>query len=152
MVVAHLPAIKDEPALSPKEDRMRDALADAIFAGHKPADIAKRLAPENKQARKNLRQRIRRMVYEDVEFQTRVANRAKGEMILGLGEAVRGLVRAAGRGRPDAIKLLFEASGFHSAKVQHQHSGEVTVKLASIPRPEPVVEEAPVDAEVVDEA
>jgi hypothetical protein len=62
------------------------------------------------------------------------------------------LRRRASRGNPTAIRLLFEATGFHNTKVKHEHSGDITVKLEGIPRPEPVVEEDHdiVDAEVVD--
>jgi len=82
-----------------------------------------------------------------------VGTAAHGMLKEGLLPAVAGLNRRAARGRVDAVKLLFESSKFHSPKMQHEHSGEVHIKL-DLPRPTPVLNEGEgeeiVDAEVVD--
>jgi hypothetical protein len=120
----------------------------------KPGDVARKLAPNDRHERKKIRARVRRLAASDPVFQARIGELAHGHLIMSLGTAVRGLERAAGRGRSDAIKLLFEATGFHHTKTQHEHSGEIKVKL-EIPRP-PVLDdegrpEPVVDADVVED-
>lgn len=81
----------------------------------------------------------------------------EGGITEAIPEITEALVRRATRGRPDAIKLALEIAGIHNPRVSHEHSGDITVTLASVPRPEPVVnpnaqlEEPVVDAEVVEE-
>jgi hypothetical protein len=72
----------------------------------------------------------------------------KAETALALPGVTRALVRRAQRGRVDAIKLLFELTGFYNPRsiVDHNHSGEININLTMGGRPEPVV-----DAEVVEE-
>jgi hypothetical protein len=154
-VVASLPVpANSETSLSPNEARYKDALATAIHLGKSPAEIALQLYPRDKKARRAETRRIKRLVLSDQDLQRRVGERAQAEMIWGLGVASRGLVRAAGRGRTEAIKLLFEATGFHVTKQKHEHSGEIKVKL-DIPRP-PVLDdegrpEPVVDADAVED-
>lgn len=88
------------------------------------------------------------MVRHDEEFARRVALRARGELLIGLGPAVAGLSRSGARGRVDAAKLLLEASGFHNPRVKHDHSGSIEIKL-TMPRPERQAVDIP-DADVVD--
>jgi hypothetical protein len=85
---------------------------------------------------------------------------ARGQMILALPGITEALIKRAQRGRPDAIKLIFEASGFHNPKMQHEHSGEVDLRIVQVPRPAPVdntpnarpqIDEPIVDAEVVED-
>lgn len=124
-----------------------------IAEGMRPAQIAKRIHPEDKEARKDLRRRIWKLVREDAEFQARVASRARGEMVLDLIPATRRLGKRAKRlGKAQETKLLYEASGFHNPRVKHEHSGDISIKL-EIPRPEKVshVDDDVVDAEVVEE-
>ena len=91
------------------------------------------------------------MVRGDDRFHAMVSAAAHGEMVEGLIPATQALGKRAARGRPDAIKLLFEASGFHNPRVKHEHSGDINIHL-DMPRPERVVDEDQVvDAEVVDD-
>lgn len=142
--------------MSPAQDEFRDALAQRIHMGHKPADIARSMAPGDKTRQKVIRTRVRRMIQRDPDLQRRVGELAQAELVMGLGKASRGLVRAAGRGRSDAVKLLFEATSFHTPRQKHEHSGEIKVKL-DIPRP-PVLDdtggpnkEPVVEADVVED-
>lgn len=79
---------------------------------------------------------------------------AMGELLSGLEGAAEALVRRAHRGRPDAIKLLFEATGFHNPRIKHEHSGDIKLTL-DLPRPgvasPPGLPEPVVDADVVEE-
>jgi hypothetical protein len=153
--VANLPATV--PAGSPPQrtlNPVQEQIARAIFDGMKPGDIARKLAPDDRRERTKIRAQVRRLAASDPVFQARIGEMAQGHLIMSLGTAVRGLERAAGRGRSDAIKLLFEATGFHQSKQQHEHSGEIKVKL-DIPRP-PVLDdegrpEKVVDADVVED-
>lgn len=135
-----------------KEEVLQDVVATLIHNGRKPGDIAKAVHPDDDRKRKQLRHKIRRWTYESEDFHRRVAVRTHGTMVMGLGPAAQALVRRAGRGNPTAIRLLFEASGFHNPKMQHEHSGEVTIKL-EMPRPPVVADEAGqvTDAEVVED-
>jgi hypothetical protein len=119
----------------------------------KPGEIARRLAPDDKREQKKIRAQVRRLAAMDPVFQARMGELAQGHLIMSLGTATRGLERAASRGRTEAIKLLFEATGFHVTKQKHEHTGEIKVKL-DIPRP-PVLDdegrpEKIIDAEVED--
>jgi hypothetical protein len=69
--------------------------------------------------------------------------------MVGLVPATHALAGRAARGRPDAIKVLFEASGFHNPRVRHEHSGEIKIKL-DMPRPAFGSDDEVVDADVVD--
>jgi len=83
-----------------------------------------------------------------------MASVARGEAIMNLIPAVQALSRRAARGRTDSIKLLFELTGFHSPRVQHDHSGEIEIKLTGMHRPPRTVDQLGppvVDAEVVED-
>lgn len=71
-------------------------------------------------------------------------------MAAGLIPITDALIRRAAKGRPDAIKLAYEASGFHNPRVKHDHSGEINIKL-DMPRPKQVESGEVVDAEVVED-
>lgn len=139
------------PIKEPSEFQI--GVARLIAAGKRPAEIAKLLEPEDKAARKRIRRKIWYMVRnEPIIMADLVASEAKVEMVMGLGPATHALTRRAAKGRPDAIKLLYEASGFHNPRVKHEHSGDIKITLDSMPRPARVVDEDDVvDAEVVDE-
>jgi hypothetical protein len=151
--VARLPAPTNEESISVEEDRFRSAVADLAAQGKTPPEIARALAPNDPKRRKTLRSRIWALAYRERDFAARVQERVFGKMLFGLGPATDGLVARASRGRPDAIKLLYEASGFHNPRVKHEHSGDIKIKL-EMPRPEGKTVEAEVeeiqDAEVVD--
>lgn len=89
------------------------------------------------------------MVRHDPRLVQEVASMAQGEMTVALGPAVVALGSRARKGRPDAIKLLFEATGFHNPRVKHEHSGDIKISL-SMPRPKFDADATVADAEVVD--
>jgi hypothetical protein len=76
------------------------------------------------------------MLEKDQGLDERISRRAHAVMKAGLIAGVQRLTdRAVHLGKPDAIKLLMEASGFHNPRVDHKHSGDINIKL-TIPRPE----------------
>lgn len=143
---------QSESLQSSKLDEFENRIADLIFLGKSVRWIAKQLQPEDKLARRRLRERLRALLNRP-QFAAAISERAQQEMLVGLGPAVSALSRRAAKGRPDAIKLLFEASGFHNPKVKHEHSGKIEVNL-NMPRPVMPKNEDDddvVDAEVVDD-
>src|SRR5205085_2327011 len=101
----------------------REGLVELISQGLTPPQIARRLAPDDKKRQKLLRAKLWRMAGRDEKLHKMLAERAQAILIMGLGPAVAALSGRAGRtGRPDAVKLLMEASGFHNPKVNHDHS------------------------------
>lgn len=105
------------------------------------------MAKDDRRKFKLIETQAYRIIGTDPEIQRRVGERAHGEMIMAVPKAAAALARRASRGNPQAIKLLFEASGFHNPKVQHEHSGDIKIEL-SLPRPPAV--DIP-DADVVEE-
>lgn len=153
LAMANLPAITTQNAVPAANEELVDRLGDLIHSGVKPNEIARRLAPNDPDRRKYWRTKIRRLLQSDARLAARLADNAKIEMMTGLGPATVALTRKARAGRVDAIKLLFEASGLHNPRVQHEHSGEVNIKV-SIPRPDVAkthAEDPIVDADVVDD-
>lgn len=151
--MANLPAETKGKSLSESEVKLRERLADLIHDGMTTAQIARAAYPKDKHGRRLMRRRLTYWLANDQDFQQRIADRARAELISGVGPAARALQGRAGRqGKPDAVKLLFEASGFHNPKVQHdhKHSGGVEIKL-TMPRPERTKDEDIVDADVVDD-
>jgi len=140
--------------LSKKDQRFIEIVVDALAAGLTPADIARR-ATEDRKQRKHLRKKIWRWLEGNPHLQQAIAVRAQAQMASDLVPAGQALGKRAKRGRPDAIKLLYEASGFHNPRVKHEHSGDIKISL-EMPRPKQVgppvdSNEDVVDAEVVDE-
>jgi hypothetical protein len=148
--MANLPAEQPKSTLTPYQARVAELIAD----GTPPAELARRLARGDKKKARRLRARFRYWVYNNVEFQTRLLAQAKGEAALQATAAMPAVGRRAQRGRVDAAKLLLEVSGMHNPKVQHEHSGDIKVTLATMPRPKAVEtvdgNDEVVDAEVVD--
>jgi hypothetical protein len=137
--MAGLPATKDQSTPSPREQKtlaQQAVVAGLLAQGIRHTEIAKRLGRGDKEKIRYWRKRIRNWAYDSDRFQQMVAREAKGELTLGLGKATQGLIRRAGAGRPDAVKLLFEAQGFHNPKMQHEHSGDISIRL-ELPRPTP---------------
>lgn len=143
------------PAVQTKSSRADEVIASLLAQGKRPNEIAKLIHPEDKVARKKLRMKLWHRVRHDAMLASAVGHEAQAEMLLGLGPATKALTRRAAKGRPDAIKLLYEASGFHNPKVKHEHSGDIKIEL-SMPRPERVEtvdanDDDVIDAEVVEE-
>jgi hypothetical protein len=137
------PPLGPNKELTEFQQEYRDRIAWLIFKGHKPRAISRQLSDDKKIERK-----LYYWAADDPDFQQRIARLCHGEMVLGLPDVTRGLVRRGASGRPDGARLLMEAMGFHNPRVQHEHSGEVTIKM-DMPRPTPVEEDVP-DAEVVE--
>jgi len=144
MVVANLPATTSKNAIS---DEFADLIGAQIAKGKMPMEIARKLYPEDRKGRLRTYMRIRRLNDPPERVSRRVMEDVKIAMLVGLGPATRALTARAGRGRVDAVKLLYEASGFHNPKIKHEHSGEIRVKV-SAPRPQ---FEDITDADVVEE-
>lgn len=151
--MANLPATRPESTTPAASEELLDRLGDLIHSGVKPNEIARRLAPEDPAKRKYWRTKIRRLLQTDARLAARLADNARIETMVGLGPATVALTRKAKAGRVDAIKLLFEASGFHNPRVSHEHSGEVTINV-KMPRPDFAAthtEDEIVEATAVDE-
>lgn len=78
---------------------------------------------------------------KQVHIQEEIAARLKLMTMLGVGPAIKAVNRKAAAGRVDAIKLVFESSGFHNPRIQHEHGGQVEITIRNAPRPERVEEE-----------
>jgi hypothetical protein len=126
-------------------------VAELIASGMPTSKIALKLAGGDKRKAHNLRRQIRRWVYTDPKFASALASTAKAEAFLQFVQAVPAVGKRAGRGRVDAFKVLGEFTGAHNPKVQHEHSGEINIKISGMPRPQPVADDHVVDAEVVEE-
>jgi len=126
----------------------QEVILRAIADGQTPSSVARKLAKGDARKAQVWRQRIRRWMLQQAEFRDGVAMNGKAEAMLWTGPAIQALGRRAMRGRVDAIRLLFEVSGFHNPKVdhRHEHSGQIDIRLTMGGRPEPVV-----DADVVED-
>lgn len=125
-----------------------------LYRGYTAEEIALHLAGKRNRYFRHLRGRIQRMALADEEFSTALGQQATGAAIMELPAIMDGVIRRAKRGRVDAAKLIFEMTGLHNPKVSHEHTGDIQITLASVPRPERVpttLEEPVVDAEVVEE-
>lgn len=107
-----------------------------IEEGVKPGEIAEKLypGPEHKAQRSALSKRIWRALAQDKLLQAKIADYARATLMAGLPATARGVIARAEEGKLDGVKLAWEATGFHSSKVQHEHSGDISVTL-NIPRP-----------------
>jgi hypothetical protein len=151
--VARLPAEKAESS------RLLTAgweIAERIADGKELKEIAKQLYPgttrKDRHNRKDFQRRILDLAAHNTEFQHAFATQGRAELILMLPRIARRLAqRAAHLGKAPDVKLVFEASGFHNPKVNHEHSGDVNIRLV-IPRPElPSSDQDVVEAEVVED-
>lgn len=156
LVMAGLPATRNQ---SSKElTRPQEIVLGLLADGHKHTAIATKLAKGDPKKAKVWRATIRRWMYSDALFQQGVANAARAEAGLSLVPVTKAVVKRAERGRIDAAKLLYESSGYHNPRVQHEHSGDIKISL-DMPRPERKELDGPgkedgeqiVDAEVVED-
>lgn len=146
--MAGLPALKSESSTPvPSEEQLTVAMY--LSMGWPVARIAKTIAPNNKARQKYWRSKIRRWAY-DPTFEFAAARAARAEKVLGLGGASHALVRKARAGRVDAIKLLFESTGYFSPRTEHEHTGDIQITIKTIDRPKPVEDVTITDAQVVD--
>jgi len=126
--MASLPAVPEKS--SPKRDKYRKLMS----KGYSARQIAKKLEPDNPRKQKVIRGEVHRIAATDEAVQKRVGEISKGSAIMALPMATEALIRRASRGRVDAIKLIYEATGFHNPRVQHEHSGDIKITM-DLPRP-----------------
>lgn len=141
---------RDPARLLPEE--IKDTVIELAARGLKPPQIAKKVFPKDAKKRGALRRKLWKIAHADVDFQRRVAARAQAELVYDLPAMMNALGRRAKTtGKPDAVKLAAEMTGFHTPKQQHEHSGEVKIKL-DMPRPKAIDGDGEeiTDAEVVD--
>lgn len=152
--MASLPEPKKEPSnrLAPKEPRA-EKIRKLFLKGYTSEDIARKLAKGDKRKYRVIKTQCA-LVWERFEdAQQALAARARMELGEALPDVAKGVSRRAKTGRAQEAKLVFEASGFHNPKVNHDHSGEISVKL-DMPRPalvETTDQGDIVDAEVLDD-
>jgi hypothetical protein len=82
-------------------------------------------------------------------YQELKAAELKGHLLSNVDGIASGLSRRARTGRPDAVKLALEVTGIHNPKMQHEHSGDISIRL-ELPRPTPPKAIDVPDADVVD--
>lgn len=149
LVVARLPIPAPENAkpvgLTPFEDELAWLLAEGLTV----PQIVDKVAGKDRPKRKRLRRHIARFLIR-TDAQEEIATRAHAMQFGYLGASVKALGRKARAGRVDAIKLLFESSGFYNPRTETHHSGEVQITIKGLPRPQPVEDEV-VDATVVED-
>lgn len=146
MDMANLPVLAATKAPS---DRTVETLMMYLTEGRHPKDIARARYPLRNQRghRRRLYVAMRDIIITDPRILDSVVADAKLELMLALPQAARALGQKAGRGYENAIKLLFEASGFHNPRIRHEHSGDIKITL-DIPRP--TFEGSVTDADVVE--
>lgn len=117
-------------------------LVEHIASGKTIEEMAAQLYPDNLKARRAFTRRCYQRIGTDEKSQAFLAEAARAMMMAAIPGVTMALIRRAMRGRPDAIKLLFEASGFHNPKVDHRHTGDIQLRLVT-PRPSPAQLDSP---------
>lgn len=157
--MANLPA--RQPKSSLKTTRA-DKIRKYLYKGYSPVEAAKKVVPKPGRKQRVALAQAYRILATDQALQQAIAEEGKGVLIGAVPNTSRAVTKRASRGRVDAAKLVFEASGFHNPRVQHEHSGDIKVTI-DIPRPERVderpgnssaegpAEEIVVDADVVED-
>lgn len=151
MVMASLPVLHSQSSLtnfetlSPVEQRAVEMIAD----GHNHRELAKKLGKGDPAKTKYWRQRFRDLNWAVIAIASTDAQITASAGIVPVMDAV---VKRAKRGRIDAAKVVFEVTGFHNPRVQHEHSGEIEVKITGLNRPSTVeTQDSVVDATVVED-
>jgi hypothetical protein len=133
-----------------RADKVRRLLA----KGWDPVDIAEQLSNGDPKKALSIRTQIYRLA-EDEKVQLAIGQASKGAATLAVLPATEALVRRATRGNIPAIKLLYEASGFHNQRLEHKHSGKVEIAFTGVmraPLTEDISQADPVvDATVVED-
>src|SRR5262252_8062610 len=127
MVMANLPSRKPNLELSDAQL----AIIDSLERESVP-QIAKRLAKGDRATERRLRHRLWKKIQFDTALQIGIFDRSKAHLVAGLPKAAAMQAMSAGRANRTGMltsKLIFEATGFHNPRIQHDHSGEVTIKM-----------------------
>lgn len=142
------------PATQPRSsDAAIEALADQFADGHNIAAVAAKLAGPDPKKRRNMRRKLRRIVYTDARMREVINMNAQVEAIVGAVPAVQALSRRASRGRTDSIKLLLAMAGIYNERITHEHTGEINIKMEGMIRPPRTVDSTAaevIDADVVE--
>jgi hypothetical protein len=136
---------RDSPAVA----RAKDILAAELAWTSNRTEIVERLSGGDPEKAKRWRQRLRTWANEP-DFQQLIAQYVHGMQILDMGPIIRALTRRAEKGNIPAIKLAMESSGYYNPRVQHEHSGDISITIRNAPRPAPTEDTAIVDAEIVE--
>lgn len=137
--------------LVPHESRAV-AIRKLVSKGWTADEIAVKLSKGDRRKALSVMMTIEKMANEDLAMLAGLGMAAKGRLALDLPEAARAVGRRAKRGNVPAAKLLFEASGFHSPKMHHEHSGDININVKVAKRPDPVQDTTAIDdAEVVED-
>jgi hypothetical protein len=128
------PQTRNSNAVAPPT-RLEQLVARAVADRVPLPTIANRLARKTGKPAKYWRQRLRRVVAHSSYVRDEAFTATNAELIMALPASGEAIGRRAGRGRPDAAKLMWSATGYHNDRVQHEHSGGIDIRL-SIPRPE----------------
>lgn len=145
MAMAGLPVQVDSQTLP--QERI-EALAEQLAMGYHPRDIARRLHPHNPREMRKARRRIEQAIKSDPRLYANVLDHVRTDIMSGVGPAVRGLIKRAKSGNPQASRLILEIAGVHNPRVKHEHQGDIKIKLEGLPRPK--FERASIDDEIVD--
>jgi len=153
--MAHLPATRAPDSAKPLDKLDKQILA-GLAAGLSPPEIARKLAKKNGKTPRQYRAVIRYRLRHREQLRLAIHDEASAELTRALIPATKALGRRAGRGNVNAIKLLYEASEFHNPRDSTTtHTGEITINIAGIPRPQATIgpgsEDEVVDAEVVED-
>jgi hypothetical protein len=117
--------------------------------GYTADEVALKLAKNDERRAKMYLFLMGKMAADDMAMQLALGTGSKGMMMLGLPATSMAVVRRASKGNIPAAKLLFEATGFHSPHIQHEHSGDINITIHTAPRPERTLDL--VDADVVED-
>jgi hypothetical protein len=118
-----------------------DVIRTLIRKGWTAPEIAKKAAPDNLVRQRTIKRQVYRVMMDDPIWQAQ--QQAAGAAIASEAwpDAIEAVTRRAKRGRTDAAKLMGEVSGIHNPRIQHEHSGDINLKLV-LPRPPEVSREA----------
>jgi hypothetical protein len=134
---------------SPVVTRAKDRLAMEIAVERSWRDAVEVLSKGDRTASKRWRRRFLRWAQEE-DFQRMLTGYMKAVELLETPETLRALYRRAVKGNIPAIKLALESSGYHNPRVQHEHSGEVSITIKNAPRPVRTADHTEADAPVID--
>lgn len=148
MADAHLPAVRSSTKLGTRAEK----IVKLLIKGWTAQEIAEKLAPDKPKKQKTIRRQILRLASQNMDYIQAQAEVSKGELLEVLPDVSAAVGKRGKRGRIDASKLIYETTGFHNPKVQHEHSGDITISLKGVPRPQTVetVDSTVEDAEVVE--